>query len=87
MRTKACRKLVDVDPVCLSVATIAIGDYGIMRRYLNKRWIYSPRLNLDNRAVTLNHFAIADGFENWADMLSFFDKTYGLPFKGVLIRW
>lgn len=32
-------------------------------------------------------FAQRDGFSNWRAFLDFFEKTHGLPFKGVLIRW
>ena len=28
-----------------------------------------------------------EGFCSWADMLAWFDKTYGLPYTGVLTRW
>lgn len=32
-------------------------------------------------------FARDDGFDTYSHMLSFFEKTHGLPFRGVLIRW
>lgn len=32
-------------------------------------------------------FARRDGFKNWTEMYRWFEKTHGLPFKGVLIRW
>jgi len=35
----------------------------------------------------LNDFAQADGFEDWKDMIAWFDKQYKLPFEGVLIQW
>lgn len=35
----------------------------------------------------LNRFAKKDGFDNWGDMMLFFDMQYQLPFKGVLIKW
>ena len=35
----------------------------------------------------LNAFAIADGFDDWNQLIKFFEETYGLPFKGVLIEW
>ena len=31
--------------------------------------------------------AIADGFDNWEQLVEFFEKTHGLPFEGVLIKW
>jgi hypothetical protein len=35
----------------------------------------------------LNDFAIADGFNNWQELVEFFDTAHGLPFEGVLIEW
>ena len=35
----------------------------------------------------LNAFAIADGFDNWQQLIEFFESAHGLPFKGVLIEW
>lgn len=40
-----------------------------------------------SRIVDLDSFAKADGFESWEDMVNWFDKTHGLPFEGILIRW
>jgi hypothetical protein len=31
--------------------------------------------------------AHADGFSSWADMRDYFEREYGLPFHGWLIRW
>ncbi len=36
---------------------------------------------------SLNNFAQKDGFANWKDLIDFFDKKYGLPFVGTLIKW
>jgi len=35
----------------------------------------------------LNQFAIADGFDNWQQLIEFFENAHGLPFEGVLIEW
>lgn len=35
----------------------------------------------------LNDFAIADGFDNWQQLIEFLENTHGLPFTGVLIEW
>ena len=35
----------------------------------------------------LNAFAISDGFDDWNQLIEFFEETHGLPFKGVLIEW
>ena len=32
-------------------------------------------------------FARTDGFESYAEMLAWFERTHGLPFEGVVIRW
>lgn len=32
-------------------------------------------------------FIRADGFERYRDFFLFFERQYGLPFEGVLIRW
>jgi hypothetical protein len=37
--------------------------------------------------ASLEAFAIADGFDNWDDLVKYFEKNYGLPFEGVLIQW
>ena len=34
-----------------------------------------------------NEFAQTDGFKDFFDMTKWFDKTYGLPFEGILIKW
>jgi len=35
----------------------------------------------------LDGFAIKDGFDNWQQLIEFFDKSHGLPFTGNLIEW
>jgi hypothetical protein len=39
------------------------------------------------RFRSLNLFAQADGFNNWQELVEFFEATHGLPFEGVLIQW
>lgn len=34
-----------------------------------------------------NELARLDGFRDWEEMRDWFATTYGLPFRGVLIRW
>ena len=31
--------------------------------------------------------ARADGFDKWGELADWFEKTHGLPFQGLLIRW
>lgn len=35
----------------------------------------------------LHQFARADGFRDWPEMLEWFEREHGLPFRGILIRW
>ena len=73
-RTRDREKLGDT--ICLRVAPITIDR---------------DRATMPNVVVTdpqlLDKFAIADGFENWQQLIEFFDKTHGLPFTGNLIEW
>lgn len=32
-------------------------------------------------------FVYAEGFNDWDEMMAWFEKTGGLPFDGVLIKW
>lgn len=76
MQTKACRKLVTPDPLCLSVELLQMHDtLGIK---LNDRWLTKE---------ALTQLALADGFAAWDECLCFFREMHGLPFQGVLIKW
>ena len=77
MRTKSCRKLIEADPICLSVTPLKISGLGV---HLDDVFI-----GRDHRALL--KFAKDDGFESWGELLLFFHKNYGLPFNGVLIKW
>ncbi|RWN33447.1 hypothetical protein [Mesorhizobium sp.] len=76
MRTKQCRKLVEVDPVCVCIDYVAIRpDYltvGDVRKHPRDR----------------DEFARLDGFKDYADMVAWFQDRYGQPsFIGYLHRW
>lgn len=73
MRTKACRKLIDPDPVCTVSTYCAIREDSIT---LGNH----PRVDIDD-------FARADGFSDFEDMKAWFRDTHGLPFIGRLIKW
>lgn len=46
------------------------------------------RIEFQETASRANHdFARNDGFEDFWDMLAWFEKTHGLPFDGILIQW
>lgn len=74
MRTKQCRKLREV--VCKEVLPIQISLYGQI--FLDEEY-----LSLDN----IIDLARADGFCVTLNFFEFFNKQYGLPFSGALIRW
>lgn len=74
MRTKSCRKLVEIDPVCTSVTPIVIApDYVALDGW---------RLP----AGDLAQLAVADGFPSVAHFLNFFIATRP-EFSGGLIKW
>lgn len=75
-RTKACRKLVDPDPVCIMV------DYvGIKPDYLTFG-------NAANHPGSADEFARRDGFKDYKDMVAWFEKKYGSPyFQGYVHIW
>ena len=73
-RTKHCEKLIP-DPLCLSVEEIVIN---------------SDLIVISGCALPANRqeeFAIADGFDSYAEFIAFFKEIHGLPFEGVLIKW
>ena len=37
--------------------------------------------------LDMNSLARADGFVNWTELAVWFEKTHGLDFNGLLIRW
>ncbi len=73
MRTKSCRKL--GEGLCTHVVPVTISAEGVT--YDGARFDES----LSKR------FAVSDGFGRFEQMLEFFEKTYGLPFTGMLIKW
>ena len=38
-------------------------------------------------STKMHELAIADGFDNWQQLIEFFENTHSLPFEGVLIEW
>jgi len=75
MRTKGCRKLRDA--VCHDACRIRIEH--------DKVFTFRPQeIFLGDELESL---ARQDGFLDWAAMRDWFEKTHGLPFSGVMIRW
>ena len=64
---------------CLSVIPIRVSWTDTGRPILLGADVLTP-----DQATAL---AIADGFASSADLVDWFDRTHGLPFHGVLIRW
>jgi hypothetical protein len=76
MRTKACRKLLTPDPICISVEPLLMhNELGVK---LDDGWLTRD---------ALTQLAIADGFSDWGECLRFFSDVHGLPFLGMLIKW
>lgn len=78
-RSSRCEKIVDPDPVCLSVSPIhlCVDDRIISTIAIGGAIVRDMR-----------SFAMADGFETLAEMHRFFSGQYGVGrFEGVLIRW
>lgn len=70
---KDCEKLGEAN--CISTSKITISKYGAA----------CPDLSI--LFESLDKFAIADGFNNWQELIKFFEDAYGLPFTGNLIVW
>jgi hypothetical protein len=86
MRTLSCELIRNV--TCTRVRPVVIDHMGIK---LAGRKLYagdSPAYQGGPDAEAYDgDFARADGFDNFGDMLDFFDRQYGLPFEGQLIEW
>jgi len=74
MRTKRCRKLGLAK--CAQVAAFRISVAS------QCSW-NSVHMNLGERT----HLAKADGFDDASQMVDWFERVHGLPFRGVVIRW
>ena len=73
MRTRHCHKICDV--ICEYTREITITELGV---------------KLDGQALypsSIYWLAEADGFDSVESFKNFFKDTYGLPFRGTLIKW
>ena len=86
MRTKACRKLGEV--VCNSAERLRINEDGGVSRHVFKRVdpFYTAAW-AEYDVGWCNRIARADGFNGLGEMRRWFEKTHGLPFEGLLIKW
>lgn len=81
MRTKACRKLVDPDPMCIGVDDIEI-DIGISQ--IEEMRINGAALDGHEREA----FARDDGFPGEAEFHEWLVAVHGSGrFEGVVVRW
>lgn len=86
MRQRGCRKLRDTE--CARVRPVEISHMGIV---LDGKKLYAgdapAYLGGPDAESYDGDFARADGFDNFSDMVEFFEKEHSLPFHGLLIEW
>ncbi len=63
------------ESTCIRIAPITITELGVSCE------------DIGVKCHCLDLFAKCDGFNNWQELIEFFEKTHGLPFTGVLIEW
>lgn len=83
-RREATAECLDARPIRMSFR------YGVVRVFEGKSWFVAASQGAVMSAVSLEAFAWADGFEDWASMEGFFRSKYHMPeweFQGVWIRW
>lgn len=86
MRTLSCELIRNV--TCTRVRPVTIDHMGVQLGDSNLIAGDCPAyLGSPDPEKYDGDFARADGFDNFSDMLDFFDKQYGLPFEGQLIEW
>ena len=78
MRTKRCRKLADA--VCVKIEPIYVNRANDGRLLVKISDQYLSIIDQDS-------FAVRDGFYDMRGMVTWLDKTHGLPFRGVVIHW
>lgn len=81
MRTRACRKLVEPDPICRDSIPVRLD------RGLSERRIVVTYAGQEMEREALEALARGDGFATAAEMLDWFVATHGLPFSGRHITW
>jgi len=90
MRTKGCRKIGEV--TCRSLHEITI-DHMHGKRLSEDAM---PTMDWDGGWIGLYYedparfereLAKRDGFANAREMYDWFERTHGLPFHGVVVRW
>ena len=86
MMHKTCQKLITPDPICTDVQRVRIEKFPAKSKHDCDFF----QMYLDGKAMfrhEVRELAVKDGFNSPEDFFQFFDKTHGMPFEGVLIRW
>lgn len=88
MRHPTCRKLrpdtpcVRIRPVAILPSSVVLGGRILWKGEARDYLVHNGPADF-----YLENFARADGFDSFAKMADYFDKTHGLPFSGFLIEW
>lgn len=61
--------------VCVSVQGLGI----------SLPFVGAPKWKLPENQLDM--FAQLEGFENWRELITWFERTHGLPFEGILVKW
>lgn len=71
------------EATCIRVNPVDIDDHAVC--VSNPEKFCGAKFYLSKEE--LDRFAISDGFDNWQELIDFFEHTHGLPFEGDLIEW
>ncbi len=87
MRTKQCRKLGEV--ICSDARELWIARATTEFDCPYLLWLGrgEHQTMCSELMGQAEEMAKADGFSDWNEMVDWFDKTHGLPFEGLLIKW
>ncbi len=94
MRTKACRPLI-VHRTVESLRRMA-AQFGVFGNAVECKAVSPIEIEggggplvgaVRGGFCSCDRFARIDGFSNFREMINWFEKTHGLPFEGLLIRW
>lgn len=96
IKTQTIRKIPVVMPAIGDTISLRKWE-GVPRRKGSKHTVIGLGIISHVSPVTIDHegvrgldaesIALDDGFQDWAEMRDWFDKTHGLPFYGILIGW
>ena len=81
-RTKQCRKLGEGTITAVWPIDILLNSLGSPTVVIT-----CPDMTRFYTGDNLDTFAKADGFQTGEEMVSWFEKQYGLPFNGFLHQW